>query len=73
MGDVVYLTGLTRLPIPVERVCDGAKDLSSVFILGYDKDGVFTCATSMGANAFPLMLQMAQRFIHKYLSGDYDE
>lgn len=39
MGDVIPLGNVTRLDIPVDRVCEEAKHLEGIVILGYDQDG----------------------------------
>lgn len=72
MGEVVVLNGPTRLPLPVERVCDGAKDQAHVLILSWDKAGEFRAATNDGSSG-PVLADMAQRFLAKYYRGDYDE
>lgn len=70
MGDVVFLNVDTRLPIPVERVCDGAKELETVLILGFTKEGQFTAAAS-DADLI-LAADMCQRFLAKLYRGDYN-
>lgn len=38
--NVIYLGCLTKLDLPVERVCDMAKDkMEHVVLMGWDKDG----------------------------------
>lgn len=46
--NVVLLGGITRLPLPVSLVLDGAKkrDLTSVIIIGTDPEGDFFFASS---------------------------
>lgn len=41
MGDIVYASIITKLPIPVERVLQAAmeKGLTEVIIIGYDAEG----------------------------------
>ncbi len=46
MGDVVDFDGETVLPIPVERICEQAKSMESVAIVGIDSDGCWTLRTS---------------------------
>ena len=69
MGEVVVLNGYTTLPIPIERVLEGNKDLTSVLVLGWNKDGKFVAAASGGD--FESAVFAAQRFIHKVHAGDY--
>lgn len=69
-SNVVVMNGPTRLPIPVERVLDGHKDLEAVLVLGFDKSGNFTAATST-ADLYACA-DMCQRFLHKLYRGDYD-
>lgn len=71
MGEVVILPGLTRLPIPVDRVLDGAKEfkLTQVLLLGYTPEGKLYAAASQPDG----LLELAARFQHKWLAGDYDE
>lgn len=71
MGEVVVLPGLTKLPIPVERVLDGAKNLDEVLVLGYSKEGRLVVAASNPDKARVLL--MAQQFVHKLIRGDYDD
>lgn len=67
MGDVVILPGWTALPIPVERVLDGAKHCSHVLVLGWDEHGEFYAAASQTTGN----LELAAKFQHKLLAGDY--
>lgn len=71
MGDVVVLGNYTTLPIPVERVLNGGKDLEVVLVIGVDKDGKFHAACSQADLRGAVFL--AQRFVHKALHGDYGE
>jgi hypothetical protein len=68
MGDVVILGGETKLPIPVERVLDGAKECDYVLVLGWKGEEMWT-ASSDGDLAKALWL--ATKFIHKIHAGDY--
>lgn len=71
MDDVAHLQ--TKLDIPTERVLTAALEagMESVLVLGYDKDGEFYAASSIGSDAQNIML--AERFKHKMLSGEYVE
>jgi hypothetical protein len=69
MGEVVVLGGLTTLPIPVERVCDGAKHLEYVLVLGWTKDGEMHTASSDGE--LQRALWIVTKFMHKLHAGDY--
>lgn len=73
MGEVVLLGGWTKLPIPVDRVLDGAKqhELETVLVLGWDKNGKFYAAASEADSQ--ASTYMAQRFIHKTHAGDYGD
>lgn len=70
MGDVVVLHGDTSLPLPVDRVLDGAKHCEKVLVLGWTPEGELWCASSMGGNALSAV-DLCQRFIHKYYRGDF--
>lgn len=59
----------TSLPIPVERVLEGAKDLEYCLVLGIDSEGNFVAATSEGD--LQRALWFATKFIHKCHSGAY--
>ncbi len=50
MGDVILLEVETTLPIPVERVLDGARDqnLSLLMVIGRNVDGQLYAASSHG-------------------------
>lgn len=68
MGDVVILGGETRLPIPVERVLDGAKECDYVFVLGWKGTEMWTAASD---GDMEKALWLATKFIHKLHAGDY--
>ncbi len=70
MGDVVKWPGLTRHPIPVEDVCEAAKDLEYILVIGYDKDGELAVRSNT-SDSYEAVVA-AQRFVHKYFNGDYD-
>jgi len=55
--NVVVLGVVTTLDIPVERVLEGAKDLTKVVLVGYDADGeeYFASSFSDGGEAIWLM------------------
>lgn len=47
-ADVVLLQTVTSLPLPADRVLDQApRDMQSVVICGYDKDGDFYFAANI--------------------------
>ena len=47
-ADVHILDCITRLPIPADRVLEQApRDLDSVVVCGYDKDGVLYFSSSL--------------------------
>lgn len=58
---VVVLNCVTRLPIPVERVLEGATkaECTELLVVGYDKDGDFYFAASQpgGPDALWLLEQ----------------
>lgn len=65
MGDVVILDVETTLPIPPERVLEGAikADLKDVLVVGKDKDGKLYVACSQAAYAeVILLLERAKLF-----------
>lgn len=65
MGDVVILPCDTTLPLPPERVLEGAikADLEDVLIVGKDKDGKLYVACSQSAYAeVILLLERAKLF-----------
>lgn len=72
MGDVVKWNGITRLPIPVDDVLEGAKGkLDYVLLIGWDKNGEFYAATN---RADPTeAVYAAEKFIHKEMNEDYGE
>jgi len=43
---VVYFDGDTTLPVPVDRVCENAKEMSYVVIMGIGADGDWELRTS---------------------------
>jgi hypothetical protein len=70
MGEVVYIGGWTKLPVPSERVLDAAKKFENVLVLAWDDDGLLYAATSdpdLHSNVC-----LAQKFVHKAMNGDYD-
>lgn len=48
MGDVVIANIETRLPLPAERILDGARaaDLTEILLLGWMPDGQFYAAST---------------------------
>lgn len=69
--NVVILPVETLLPIPVERVLDGARHLKYVLVLGWTEEGEFYAACSDGDMHAALFA--ATKFQHKLHAGDYDE
>jgi len=46
--NVIPLGGVTRLDVPIERICDAAKEeLENCVIMGWDKDGELYFASSI--------------------------
>ncbi len=70
MGDVIKWRGFTRLPIPVADVCEEAKDLDYVLIIGLTKEGELTVRAS-DADAYKAAY-LASQFVHKEMNGDYE-
>ena len=66
---VTTLDTSTKMPIPVERVLDGARDLQEVLVIGWDKDGELYGASSTGEVGE--LLELIERFKFKLLHGDY--
>ncbi|MEE9532721.1 MAG: hypothetical protein V3W52_17215 [Syntrophobacteria bacterium] len=48
MGDLVRLGNVTTLDLPVDLICDSAKQLEGIVILGYDEEGEEYFASSYG-------------------------
>lgn len=48
MGEIIDFSGNTKGEVPVTNVLEGAKDLSMVVVIGYDKDGNEYFASSSG-------------------------
>jgi hypothetical protein len=69
MAEIIVFPGWTRLPLPVERVLEGATACTSVLVLGEDADGRFYAAASVGDGH--TLLWWIETFRHKLLSGDY--
>lgn len=63
MGEVVILDTITSLPIPVERVLDGAKVCpEDVVVAGWDENGDFYLASSMtDMSEVLVLLALAQK------------
>lgn len=61
--------GFTKLPLPVERVLDGAKGCDFVLVLGWKGDEMWT-AVSEGD--MERAVYLATKFIHKVHAGDFD-
>ena len=63
MGDVTVLSTETTLDIPVERVCEQAKELETSIIVGI-KDGEFQLRSSQGdMGEVALHLLAAQKLV----------
>lgn len=67
MSNVVKFTGITRLPVPVSDVLQGANDaeLSEVVICGYDAEGDMYFASSEpdGPSVLWLLRQTEKRLL----------
>lgn len=60
---VVIFPGVTSLPIPADRVLDNTpRDLQTVVIVGYDKDGGFYFSSSEPNGAEVLWLFEVAKF-----------
>lgn len=74
MSNIVRFTGITRLPIPVDQILDGAKEagLTEVLIAGYDADGEYYFAASEpgGPENLWLLAQMQKMLLS---IGDDDD
>ena len=70
MDNVVMLPCVTTLPIPVERVLEGAKDCDYVLVLGWKGDVMHTACSDADLQR---AIYLATKFIHKVHAGDYDE
>ena len=69
MAEVTYLHPYTRLPVPVHKVLDGARDCTEVLVLGTAADASFYAAAS--TNDVALVVWWLERFKHALLSGEY--
>lgn len=67
MGDVTYLDVETRLDIPVERVLEGAQELKSVVLIGYNEEGeeVIFSSYSDGADILWLLKRIEHFLMHQ--------
>ena len=65
MAEVLDFDGLTRLALPTEKVLDGARELKSVVVLGYDADGEEYFASSIpdGGDILWLIERLKKRLI----------
>lgn len=72
-SNVVELPVLTRLNIPAERVLNTAleRNLDSVIILGYDKEGGEYMSSSMASG--PEIIWLMERLKHILISGELDD
>lgn len=70
-NNVIPFGGITRLDIPADKVLDSAKHLKRCMVIGEEEDGTFYAASTTGDMS--ICLWWAQNFIHKLMSGDYDE
>lgn len=73
MGELVYWPGVTKLDVPVERVLNKAleHELTSVVVLGWDKDGQVFFASSQadGGNVMWLM-EWAKKALLDAMAGN---
>ena len=71
--NVTVLPVITKLPIPVERVIDGARDatLQSVTVIGETPDGKFYFASSIpdGPNVLWALEQAKNRLLNVVVEG----
>ena len=72
--NIVDFTGTTTQPIPVEKVCNAAKDLEYVLIIGYDDEGKWTVRSSDGdiGTAF-ISLEIARSELLSALNPQWGE
>lgn len=70
MGDVVRLGGVTKLPLPVELVLDGAKECDYVLVLGWKGDEMWSASSEADLTK---AVFIASRFVAKTHAGDFDE
>jgi len=71
--NVFKFGGITKAPIPVERVLNGAlaDNLDIVLVLGRDADGELRAYASVGTNEVNVLL--CEEFKHELLSGKLGE
>lgn len=67
MSNIINIGGLTKLPIPVQKVLQAALDLNltSAIIIGYDQNGeeYFSSSEPDGAEILWLLERSKQRLI----------
>lgn len=67
---VVNFTGITKLPLSVDRVLDGARDLTEVVVLGWDENGeLFISMSEPSLDRALMLLAVAQREIVNEVAG----
>lgn len=66
MSDTIVLT---KDDVPVGRVCDAAKHLERVLIIGEDANGQLIASSSHGEHGW--LLRVMAEFQFKLLNGDY--
>lgn len=73
MGDVTYFNGITRLPVPVGRVLDSAKEagLKEVIVAGVDEGGneVFFSSEPDGPSIL-WILERTKKALLEVVDGD---
>ena len=70
MGEVVFPHITTTLPVPVERVLDGARDCTEVLVIGWDKDGKLFLAASHGdLGDHLILLERAKAVLLEQVNG----
>lgn len=62
MTNVIDFTGQTTVPIPPDKVLDGAKVCTSVLVLGWDQNDEFYMASSDAeVGELLILLELAKR------------
>lgn len=72
MADILKFSGNTRHDINPDEVLEGAKgQLTSVVVIGYDRDGYLFLASSSADG--PKVNWLLDKVKHKLINGDYSE
>jgi hypothetical protein len=63
MGKIIDFTGTTTGPVPVDKVCDGARELDDVLIIGWRGDDFYMAQSDSSIADALLLIEIAKAYL----------